>query len=279
MPTCVICGNPLICNKQGTHTPSGVVGGVSKPCPLKKGAIWVHVIDDEVKDVKGIAVKVESAPDKSTDPQGIAAFDPLDSKSYQVTIPAFSPEMAKKYEPPADSSETVSVGNGEITYVVFELKRLAELKVKLTQKGKTPEKAVGNIAIAVTGLPEKKSGESDGLADFGPLKAKDYTVSLKLTADEAKIYKQPDPVPVSLAPGEHKEQPIELTKIVWVKVLLQYKDDKTQVPEAKFRLMAGEKEAFSEPVKDGVVEAKDLDDETFEISFPEIDASEWEAVA
>ncbi len=127
MPHCPRCGRKFIC---GCGHPSSVSDPVAK-CPLKKGAIWVHVVDDKLNDIQGVTATVNGGGEPS-DQFGIAKFDPLDATSYTVDLSALTGELAKTYDLPSPTAEEVGVSNGEITYVPYELKRKPwELKVRV----------------------------------------------------------------------------------------------------------------------------------------------------
>ena len=53
------------------------VGGSEVHCPLKQGAIWVHVMDDDATDLGAIPVAVDGDPRPTTRGTGLAVFDPL----------------------------------------------------------------------------------------------------------------------------------------------------------------------------------------------------------
>lgn len=61
----------------------------------------------------------------------------------------------------------------------------------------------------------------------------------------------------------------------WVKVRLKHRDDKTDVPAAACEITLGGTEIAPGPLAGGVLEAHNLDPGSYEVSFPDIDASEW----
>ncbi len=70
-------------------------------------------------------------------------------------------------------------------------------------------------------------------------------------------------------------QPCPLEKH-WIKVRLRYKDDKSNVPATPCSLTQGERQVADGPVADGSFELKHIPGGMYEVSFPDIDASEWD---
>ena len=63
----------------------------------------------------------------------------------------------------------------------------------------------------------------------------------------------------------------------FVKVKLLYKDDQKPVPAAACKILKGTTEVNSGPLANGQLgTAKVLDGGAYEVSFPEIDAQEWD---
>lgn len=185
MPLCVRCGKPLNC----TCTASAAVGNSAQPCPLKKGAIWVHVVNDKGEDVKGVTVK-KGGDSKITDASGIAQFDPLDPNTYSMDLDPLSDDLKKDYQPPSDpTKEDVTVSNGEITYLAYKLRTKPQMKVKVAAKDGA--KVFGGATVSITGpqsAPDKKSLADTGFADFGKLEAGKYTIKVVLSEEDAKNY-------------------------------------------------------------------------------------------
>jgi hypothetical protein len=280
MPSCAICGKSLFCHDQATHPPPLEVDGTTQACPLTKGALWVHTIDQKGNDLKNLGVKSDVGA-KVTDSAGIATFDPLDPRVYSVSLDALSADMAKHYDPPTVASKQVGVQNGAIAYVVFELKQRAKLKVKLTQQGKA-ETVLKAAEVEVTGPenpPAGKTGSSDGMADFGSRTAGSYAIRIKtLASADAPKYKLPAAATsVTLEPGDDITVPIELVRDAWAKVKLAFKDDQSDVSKAKFELRIGDNVVKSGDLENGLADIRPLDDEAYELCFPDIDAAEWAA--
>lgn len=61
----------------------------------------------------------------------------------------------------------------------------------------------------------------------------------------------------------------------WVKVRLRYKDDKSDVEAADCLHLSGDT-VNGGPLAAGQLETRDLEAGSYQASFPEIDASEWE---
>jgi hypothetical protein len=62
----------------------------------------------------------------------------------------------------------------------------------------------------------------------------------------------------------------------WIRVILCYKDDKSKVKAAKCTLSKGGAVKAPGPLANGQYYVPVIDPGTYDISFPEIDASEWE---
>ena len=70
--------------KHGGTQPK--VGAAVLSCPVAKGAIWVHVIDDDGEDVPDAIPATVAGAQKST-VAAFASWDPLDdAKKYNVAI-------------------------------------------------------------------------------------------------------------------------------------------------------------------------------------------------
>lgn len=61
----------------------------------------------------------------------------------------------------------------------------------------------------------------------------------------------------------------------WVGVHLRYQDDRTDVPAADCLHLSGDT-INSGPLAAGQLETHELDDGSYQVTFPDIDASEWE---
>jgi hypothetical protein len=61
----------------------------------------------------------------------------------------------------------------------------------------------------------------------------------------------------------------------YLKVLLTYKDDGSKVKAAKCQITQGDTVVAGGPLSSGVLSKSSLVPGTYEVSFPDIDASEW----
>src|SRR5262249_28055892 len=142
------------------------IGSATLECPVRKGAIWVHVRDEMHK---GIELQVIAPGSKRTDTSGFAAFDPLDPGTYTVEIDTSS--LGDEYFPPAEKDkkiENVPVRTGEITLVEFQIERVAPLTVLVNYPKGFPE-----------GLDIQATASSNEFAPrSAPLKGK-YTVKFR----------------------------------------------------------------------------------------------------
>lgn len=226
MPLCAKCGQKLVCN---CGTPTGV-DSTSKPCPLQKGAIWVHVRDDLGGDLPGVEA-ISKGGKKPSDKSGLSTFDPLDPGDYDVDLSPLSTELLKLYDlPKAPTKMKATVAPGEITYVPYTVPRKALLQVKvvLDDGTKTFDGAKVAISGGPTTVPEKTT--ASGIADCGRVSAGKYTVKVTLGEEDAKDYATTIDFAtagheVELAAGEESEVKIEVEKknIVKPKLELEYK--------------------------------------------------------
>lgn len=205
MPSCVKCGKRYVCK---CTVPSSLSTPVVD-CPLKKGAIWVHVVNDLTEDVKDVPVTVNGQT-KPTDKHGIATFDPLDPVDHPVDLDPLGVDLLKIYDQPSDTAQEVSVSNGEITYVAYELKR-KPWSLKVTVKSIFGDLwPTSGVALA---LP---SGLSAG---SGTLEGQDWVFTLtgledvdgEVRASHADwMMKDATGPTIQLKPGLKKEVQIEL---------------------------------------------------------------------
>jgi hypothetical protein len=166
MPQCHVCAQNCPCRKAPSPVGSG-----KKACKKEKGGLWIHVLDDVGDNVRGAVAQKDGAADKATDAQGLAVYDPLDAKKYTASLKPLSPSLAEDYEAPTVTSYPVSVKNGQITYVNFELKR----KVNLV----TPKLVVDKTTVRQA-APEIDRGEENVHVFWGP--KKDGSDVVKVTA-------------------------------------------------------------------------------------------------
>lgn len=77
------------------------MGTVVKPCQNQDGALWIHVLDDEGKNVKEVIGKKNGGDPKPSDDGGLVRYDPLPDGVYTASIGALTGTVAKEYELPA----------------------------------------------------------------------------------------------------------------------------------------------------------------------------------
>lgn len=70
--------------------------------------------------------------------------------------------------------------------------------------------------------------------------------------------------------------PCKKKKKHWIKVHLTYKDDKSKVKAAKCQITLGDAVIAPGPLANGLLSVSSIDPGTYDVSFPEIDASEWD---
>lgn len=227
MALCPSCGKNLSCS-CGAPKPAS---SPEQPCPLKKGAIWVHVLDDAAGNITGATVK-RGGDSKPSNGDGLAIFDPLDAGTYEVELSALGVEDQKKYELPTPLPKQSSVvSNGEIAYIGFEVKRKPALKVKVVKKG-DPSKLFANAVVTVSGkeTPGDKNSGSNGIADIGFVAAGSYTVKVTLSTEDAKAFattidfsKETEKVELTHGQDKTVEVFVEDINVVVPKVELEYK--------------------------------------------------------
>jgi len=113
-------------------TPAQNLGSPVLPCGLKHGALWVRVTDDEGTDLNGASVTAAGATKLTV--AGMATFDPLDAKDYEVVFKNLSTTDGPLHGVPASLTQVANVTVGQITFVAFEVPRLPLLKVKVSRK-------------------------------------------------------------------------------------------------------------------------------------------------
>ncbi len=195
MATCAVCGEVLIettattlqCPAPQKHAGgSPKIGSAILQCPVKKGAIWVHVFDDAGT---GIQLPVTAPGSKRTDGSGFASFDPLGEGEYTVSIDISS--LGDDYFPPSNNEiKKVPVRTGEITSVEFRIERVAPLKVSVD----LPEGFPGELNIKTTASsgefnPAHPTEKGKAFVTFPKLRRHDYTVTFQLSEEQKKKYR------------------------------------------------------------------------------------------
>jgi hypothetical protein len=162
------------------------IGAAAVACPVPKGAIWVHVIDDDGEDVPGIPATVAGKEKKTK--AGFASWDPLDDNSYHHVEIGKLPD---DFLPLAVTTAIdVRVRKGEITSVQFILERAAQMKV-LVRIGDQPG-SLEDVQVHVTGKfpSDNRDGKTvkDAGALFQKLRKGEYTATITLNEEQKKKY-------------------------------------------------------------------------------------------
>ncbi|WP_437674145.1 hypothetical protein [Sorangium sp. So ce131] len=222
MPLCVVCGNKLGCTRADQHLGQS---GVEQPCALKKGALWVHVMDDAGEAVKGVVVDV-SGSQKTTEDNGFARFDPMEAQKYTAKLPDKLPDA---YDAPEATSSDVWLSQGEVAYLGFSLPRKPKLKVKVVKKGEAT-KLFGDATVTITGVNKRatanaKTAGDTGLADLKTQAADEYTIEVALKSDDEKDFFVPAIPNVKLEAGEDRVLTVEVepVNVVTPKIEVEYK--------------------------------------------------------
>lgn len=119
MSFCAKCGQAMKCTSCVDVPLSG-----KQDCPLKKGAIWVQVVDDLGAPVKGCSITVGGTT-KATDDAGFVHYDPLDDTAHEVD--AVGPIPASHLDThslPLAPKVSCKVNKGEITFHKFKLENV-----------------------------------------------------------------------------------------------------------------------------------------------------------
>jgi len=180
----VTVDNWVCTNNHGGTQPR--IGAAPVDCPVPKGAIWVHVIDDDGEDVPGIPSTVAGKEKKTK--AGFAGWDPLDDNSYHNVEIGKLPD---DFLPLAiTTAKDVRVRKGEITSVQFVLERAAQMKVIVRVGDQSG--SVEDIQIDVAGKypSDKRDGKTvkDTGALFEKLHKGEYTATITLDEDQKKKY-------------------------------------------------------------------------------------------
>jgi len=195
MSLCKICSEKMelrtetiegwVCTKDhGGKGPK--VGAAVLACPLEKGAIWVHVVDENGDDVPdGIVATVDKQ--QRTTEGGFAAWDPLPEGKYVlelIKIPA-------KFHPLSDNkAEGVQVRKGQITSVEFVLERIVEMTVivRVGEALVSLEDMDVDFARVVSAHKGKAKTVKYTGVPFKDLRKGKHTVNLTLTDKQKEKY-------------------------------------------------------------------------------------------
>jgi len=243
-------------NDHGGTPPK--IGAAVLACPLAKGAIWLHVIDDDGEDVKQEEIPASVLDVNKTTKAAFASWDPLDEKPHDVKIGTLPPE----FWPLLDSTaENVPVRRGEITSVQFVLERVAQMNV-IVREGENTE-SLADIKVEVARVLPKETVPpvttlAGSGAKFPKLHKGDHRVKISLTTKEQqeKYWIDGDSEKgwdVKL--HDLNKVVFTLRLVIWVEVIFRVKlvkeGKETELEKAKVKLKdpAEEKEAVLEEEK------------------------------
>ena len=236
MAECPICKKPLVCKAHGVQQAEwSITGWISslvtptpqvKSCPLKKGAIWIHVTDESGNDIKDVLTTVNAT--KKTERPGISIFDQLDPDTYDAKLEPLPVDIAKRYDPPDQMVEKATVTDGKVTYVNFVLKRQKwKLKVEVTSA--TPGAWPENVNLTLPSPLSNTTGKCDNAPWVSTL---DGTANVDgdavASSDGWDLVEQPQKV--KLEPGDSRTIAFSLKRKPWIKFLVKKKlDNETKV--------------------------------------------------
>jgi hypothetical protein len=153
MPSCPICEKVLSCPDAQDERHQQALDHAVQDCPLRKGAIYVQVLDDQGTGVSGITATAAGGS-KPTDGSGFAYFDPLDENSYEAEIAGELPDSHKDtHVLPETAKVTAAVKAGEIKLVKFRLDKINIVTPKVEEEYK--------VALLDPGLATHQAGEPD----------------------------------------------------------------------------------------------------------------------
>lgn len=176
MSTCLVCGKSHECPDSNDALHTRPVGGAVQDCPLRKGSIWVQVLDDKGAGVLKAAVTIAGKP-AETDDSGFAYSDPLDEATYEIVLGEALPDTHKDTHLPPDARKPkTGVKPGEITLVKFRLERINLVTPKIEEEYK--------VVILDRGLAAHQAGEPDA----GKLHPEATRVELSVTETNREQY-------------------------------------------------------------------------------------------
>jgi hypothetical protein len=153
MAFCPVCDKTLICPDEGDSRHSQAVGSVVKDCPLRKGFIWVQVLDDKGGAVLKAAVTIAGKA-AETDDAGFAHSEPLDANTYDVALGTTLPDPFKDtHLLPEKVTLPAKVVSGEVTLIKFRLDRINTVTPKIEEEYK--------VVLLDRGLAAHQTGELD----------------------------------------------------------------------------------------------------------------------
>lgn len=153
MAFCPICDKTLICPDHADSRHKQAVDGAVTDCPLRKGLIWVQVLDDKGGGVLNAAVTIAGKA-AETDEAGFAQSEALDANSYDVELGATLPDSFKDtHLLPAKTKVSGKVTAGEVTLLKFRLDRINVVTPKIEEEFK--------VVLLERGLAAHQSGEPE----------------------------------------------------------------------------------------------------------------------
>lgn len=181
MAFCPVCDKPLVCPDASDGRHKQAVSGPVQDCPLRKGFIWVQVLDDKGGAVQKASVTIAGKA-AETDDAGFAHSDPLDAKSYDVELGATLPDSFKDtHVPPEKMKVPAKVEAGEVTLIKFRLDRINVVTPKVEEEYK--------VVLLERGLAAHQTGE----------------------AESDKVYVEPTRIEVSLTETNREQFPFKTT--------------------------------------------------------------------
>lgn len=154
MPTCSHCGGDIDCPAH-----AHVVGHNVETCALQKGALWIQVVDDKGDGVEGVDVTLDGGSGKQTDPQGLAAYDPLADQAYTAGMSDTLPgSVTATHKPPVSRTKPATVEQGKIAFVKFQLLR-KKPRLEVVPSHAFADAVVGLSVVKV--LQVKNIGDAD----------------------------------------------------------------------------------------------------------------------
>ena len=200
MAVCPICDQLLVCSNAGDPQHQQAVNHAAQDCPLRKGFIWVQVLDDKGGSVPGAKVNI-AGKDAVTDDSGFAYSDPLDPATKEAKLESPLPDAFKDtHLPPTTVDLPATVKAGDVTLIKFRLDRINIVTPKVEEEYK--------VVLLERGLAAHQTGEPD----------------------TDKLYAMPTRIEVSVTETNRAKFPLATTaKLIYdaskVKV---YRDDKCE---------------------------------------------------
>ena len=190
MPLCARCGKDWVCGCAAQPAP---VGTVVAPCATRDGALWIHVVDDQGRNIKEIICKKNDGDPVPSDEGGLVRYDPLPAGVYKASLGDLTSGIAKEYEMPQVRERSVHVAQGQITYAGFELRRKAKLVVRVEKVGDASAVFDDADVEVIEGPDNPPKGKTAAGAlqyfnTFGKVCGGVYKFKATLSAEDGKKY-------------------------------------------------------------------------------------------